>query len=321
VSLGSFLTVFKGIKLVKDYIKNEQIDVVMPRSTFPAMMVNRLKLENVKIVFDADGLPIEERVDFSGLSRKSFIYKLLKREETKMLQNSDCVLTRSQKAIEIHLKTIGDESRKKFYVVTNGRKPEDFKPNKEQRSLLRETLNIEKEAILWVYCGSLGPQYGWDEMLSIFGQFHKKNHNSRFLILTGNVEYAKENLKEELQDYCTIKSVPFTDVPNYLSAADIAFAIRKPTYSMQGVAPIKLGEYILMSLPTIASKGIGDSENILNKITGNFLFVHQDSRNIKNAVTFAQNLNTENQKMRKSGIEYFSIEKSAKSYLEALKNI
>jgi glycosyltransferase involved in cell wall biosynthesis len=293
----------------------------MPRSTFPAMMINRLKLENVKIVFDADGLPIDERVDFSGLSRKSFMYKLLKSEETRLLKKADYVITRSQQSINIHLKTIGDAYRQKFSVVTNGRNINHFKPNNEKRELLRKSIKLDENALLWVYCGSLGPQYGWDEMLSIFGQFHKKNHNSRFLILTGNVEYAKENLKEELQDYCTIKSVPFTDVPNYLSAADIAFAIRKPTYSMQGVAPIKLGEYILMSLPTIASKGIGDSENILNKITGNFLFVHQDSRNIKNAVTFAQNLNTENQKMRKSGIEYFSIEKSAKSYLEALKNI
>src|SRR5690554_5492319 len=64
-SIGSLLTIQSGTKKIKKYIQEHEIDVVMPRSTFPAMMVNALKNGELKVIFDADGLPIEERVDFS----------------------------------------------------------------------------------------------------------------------------------------------------------------------------------------------------------------------------------------------------------------
>ena len=141
------------------------------------------------------------------------------------------------------------------------------------------------------------------------------------MILTGNVDFAEKHLPEKMKDCCIVKSVPFKEVPAYLNAADIAFAIRQPRFSMQGVAPIKLGEYILMGLPTIASKGIGDTEEILKNLKGNFLFDHKDPENIQNAVTFAENLVYPKKDIRNQGIKYFSIEKSAESYLSVLNNI
>ena len=316
--IGSLWTVFKAKKRIKEYIEAHNIDVVMPRSTFPAMMVNRLKLQNIKVIFDADGLPLEERVDFAGLSKNSLQYKWLKKEETQLLKTADQVLVRSKKAVDIHVKTIGEKYRSKFSIVVNGRDSEHFKPNQAHRIALRKELKLEPDAILWVYCGSLGPQYGWKEMISVFRGFNRQHPNSKFLILTGNVEYAEKNLSLDLKNSCLIRSVPFREVPNYLSAADIAFAIRKPTYSMRGVAPIKLGEYLLMGLPTIASKGIGDTEDLLEELEGIFLFDHKDLDNIKNAITFAKNFNYSSNQIRKSGIKYFSLERSTDSYLKAL---
>lgn len=319
--LGSMFTVFKAPKIINQYIHQHGIDVLMPRSTFPAMMINRLSNKDVKVIFDADGLAIDERVDFSGLSKISLMYKILKSAETKLLNNSDAVITRSQKAIDIHVNTIGEKNRSKFSVVSNGRNIEHFKFNSLKRAEIRKELGLEANAKLWVYCGSLGPQYGWDEMMEIFSLYHKNNSNSKFLILTGNIEFAKNHINEDLKDLCTIKSVAFSEVPNYLSASDLAFALRQPTYSMQGVAPIKLGEYLLMALPSIASKGIGDSEEILRQIPGNFIFDHSDKNAISKAVEFAENLKVDKKSLRQAGIKYFSIEESAKSYIKVLNEL
>lgn len=322
VSIGSFLTVLKGTKILQKYIKAHQIDILLPRSTFPAMMVNRLKLNDVQIIFDADGLPIEERVDFSGLSRKSFTYKYLKKQETKLLKRADKVITRSEKAINVHISNIGKSLRSKFSVVTNGRNSHHFKPCKEQRHRIRKALKLDKETILFVYCGSLGPQYGWEEMIEIFKLYHKADRNAHFLILTGNLNFAETNLDEALEDLCTIKSVPFIEVPNYLSAADIAFAIRKPTYSMLGVAPIKLGEYLLMGLPTIASKNIGDSDKILQQTPNCFVYDESDT-DIKNKTLdfILNNKKINHKEIRSVGLNYFSLNRSIESYLDALKSI
>ena len=323
-TIGSLYTLFSSSHKIAQYIKDNDIDIVMPRSNFPAFMLNKIKTKDFKIIFDADGLPIEERVDFAGLKKNGWMYNWLKSIETNMLIKADAVITRSQKSIDIHVNNIGEEFRDKFSIVSNGRDIEHFKPNPTQRQLIRESLHLKDSDVLFVSCGSLGPQYGWEEMISIFEGFLKDHPGSHFLILTGNTEFAETNLPTQLKRYCTIKSVPFVEVPNYLSAADIAFAIRQPTYSMQGVAPIKLGEYLLMNLPTIASKGIGDSEEILQDFKNCYLYDHDLSlehqkETIENWIK--PNADAKINHIRETALSYFSLEAAAKSYFSAIKTL
>jgi len=322
-SVGSLFSIFKGIYTIENYIKKHKIDVVISRSTMPAVMVNRLRLKNVKVVFDADGFPLEERVDFSGLSKESKQYAFFKKEETKLLKKANGVITRSQKAIEIHLQTIGETYRNKFSVVYNGRDVSFFQPELNSRLKIREALGFNQEDTVFVYCGSLGPQYGWEEMIAVFHKYHAANNKAKFLILSGNQEYASERIPVALKDFIIVKSIPFHEVPKYLNCADIAFAIRKPTFSMQAVAPIKLGEYLLLGLPKIASKGIGDTDVILQQIPHCFLFNHDNPNAVEEAVVFALNVNNHHSKeaIRKTALNYFSLEKSAESYITALQKI
>jgi len=319
VIIGSILSIHKGRKIIENYIAENDIDIVMPRSTMPAIMVNRIKNRKFKLIFDADGLPLEERVDFAGLSPKSFQYTFLKKEENKMLLNADGVLTRSKKAIKIHLLNIGGKNLEKFSVVTNGRDVDFFKPDVFARLHVRKELKANENTKVFVYCGSLGPQYSFEEMMSIFESYLQINKNSKFLILTGNLDYARKRIPSDLKNKVFVKNVAFEEVPAYLSAADIAFALRTPKYSMVGVSPIKLGEYLLMGIPTIASKGIGDSENLLKKNLNCFLYNHHSTHSINKAVEFIEYLDYDQQeKIRDFGIEYYSIEKSASTYVKSL---
>ncbi|WP_310380004.1 hypothetical protein [Flavobacterium sp.] len=320
--LGNLYTLYKGIRYLKKYIKNNNISIVMPRSTMPAIMVNQIPKRKLKIVFDADGLPIEERVDFSGLSSTSKQYQFFKTQEIKMLMQANVVLTRSNKAIPILLEQLEHKKPKKFWVVLNGRNSNFFKPNSVERERIRLKLNIAQHTKVLVYCGSLGLQYGWDEMMAIFCTYFEKNSNVLFLILTGNVAFARKRIPNELKESILLKTVSFAEIPNYLSVADVAFAIREPKFSMQGVAPIKLGEYLLMGIPTIASAGIGDTEQILNAIPSCFLYQHQNPSRVNEAVAFIENLhNTNFEEIRKYALPYFSIEKSATSYCNALDSL
>lgn len=322
VSTGSLITLIKGVSFLNKYIKDNEIEIVMPRSTLPSIMVNRIKKNNFKILFDADGLAIEERVDFAGLSKNSLMYRFFKAEETKMLKSADAVITRSQKAIDFHLQNIGKEYKDKFSVVYNGRNVDFFKPDSAIRLKMRETLGIRKNDKVFIYCGSLGPQYGWKEMTAIFSKYHEGNQQSKFLILTGDQEYAFQNLPIELKSNVIIKKVAFAEVPYYLNIADFAFAIREPKLSMQGVAPIKLGEYLLMGLPTIASAGIGDTESILKEAPNCLLFYHDKNNQVEKIVDSLDKATAGNQeKIRYIGEKYFSLQRSAESYIYAFKII
>jgi len=320
--IGSFFSVGKGIRFLNRYVRTHDIDIVMPRSTMPALMVNRMRKGTFKIVFDADGLALEERVDFSGLSPESRQYRFLKQEETKMLRRSDLVLTRSQKAVAIHLKTIGKQYADKFSVVSNGRDVAFFKPNPSARQTLRGDLGFSPKDFVFVYCGSLGAQYGWGEMLQLFEEFRKTRPDAQLLLLTGNPEYTDGKIPEHLQCCIRVKSVPFAKVPEYLSVADIAFAIREPRYSMQGVAPIKLGEYLLMGLPTIASAGIGDTEALLHHAPHCLLYDHQAPNMLNDCMTFLGTLDkADRTAIRDFGKIHFSLAKSARSYIASFDKI
>ena len=295
--------------------------MVMPRSTFPAMIVNQINNKNFKLIFDADGLPIEERLDFAGLKKESFQYKLMKSAETKMLKSADAVITRSQKAIDIHTAHIGESYRSKFSVVFNGRDKNVFAYRPHLREELRQELGL-KDELLFVYAGSLGPQYCLTEMLEIF-QAYAEKREAKFLILTGNTAFAEQNIPMELKAHVILKSVPSEKVSFYLNGGDVAFGLRKPTFSMQGVAPIKLGEYLLCGLPVIASKGIGDTEKILESFEECYLYDHSigmlpQIAQIKNFVEKAIFANRNN--IAQKAQHYFSLEAAAESYLKAMNN-
>lgn len=321
VSVGSLLTVLSSAGKIKKYIRENNIHIVMPRSTFPAMIVNQIKNKNFKIIFDADGLPIEERIDFAGLKKESFQYKLMKSAETKMLKSADAVITRSQKAIDIHIAHIGESYRSKFSVVFNGRDKNIFAYRPHLREELRQELEL-KDELLFVYAGSLGPQYCLTEMLEIF-QAYAEKREAKFLILTGNIQFAEQNIPLALKPHVILKSVPAEKVSFYLNGGDVAFGLRKPTFSMQGVAPIKLGEYLLCGLPVIASKGIGDSEKILENFEECYLYDHSvgllpQIEQIKNFVEKA--IFVDRNKIAQKAQDYFSLEAAAQSYLKAMNN-
>ena len=245
----------------------------------------------------------------------------MKSAETKMLKSADAVITRSQKAIDIHIAHIGESFRSKFSVVFNGRDKDVFAYQPHLREEVIQELGL-KDELLFVYAGSLGPQYCLTEMLEIF-QAYAETREAKFLILTGNTAFAEQNIPSELKPHVILKSVPAEKVSFYLNGGDVAFGLRKPTFSMQGVAPIKLGEYLLCGLPVIASKGIGDTEKILENFEECYLYDHSigllpQIAQIKNFVEKAIFVDRNN--IAEKAQHYFSLEAAAESYLKALNN-
>jgi len=318
-SIGAIWSVYQGVFYLKKYITEHQIQILMPRSTMPAMMVNRLwgwlSRQSVSVVFDADGLPLEERVNYAGLDPMGRQYRLLKKEEEKILRKAEKVLTRSQKSIDIHLATIGERYQNKFFTVSNGRDADFFKPDPESRLKIRKAFGLAEKDKLWVYTGTIGPQYMVEEMLGLFGRFHQSNPGSMFLILTRNTDYLEGKIPEALRDSVIVQSGNYTEIPHFLSAADMGLSLRKAASSLAGIAPIKLGEYLLCGLPVVASPGVGDTEALLKNQDFCFLVDKGDlySDDFQEWVGGLDKL--DRGKIREFGLDVFSLEKSVEGYL------
>ena len=326
---GAMLTALAGARCVKKAVHAHHIDVVMARSTLPALATMlALRDSQCRMVFDADGLPLDERVDFAGQSPSGLAHRLLRDVEAQAVRRADVVLTRSSKAVEILQARAGaGTSVEKFHVVTNGRNAECFKPaNTTESAQVRRNLGLTMDTPLIVYAGSMGPQYCMDEMLRLFALVHDRRPDAHLLVLTGSPEAVRPALdrKPQLNGCVTTLTVPAQVVPQYLGCADLGLALRQPSFSMQAVAPIKLGEYLLCGLPVVATAGIGDTEAI--SADAGMLLQRMDDSELKAAADwFIDSVLPQRENYRASsravGLNRFSLEVSAVSYQKALQHL
>lgn len=328
VSLGSLLTAIKGTGDVRRAIRDWEIDVLMPRSTLPVLAcIRALRGKRIPLVFDADGLPLDERVDFGGMASTGLVYRMLRDIEAQGVRRADVVLTRTARAAEILLARAGaGTSRERFHQVGNGRDGDLFTPlGEDARRQVRERLGIAADVPLLVYAGSLGEQYCLPDMLILFERILVRRADARFLILTGSPDLASATVGQfqGLKDKVVIRSVPPGDVPAYLAGADLGLAFRKMTFSMQGVAPIKIGEYLLCGLPVIATAGVGDTSGISSDV--GFL-INESNADVldKAAMWFTDQVLPDNQfrtRCRQLGMACYSLESSIYTYRRALERI
>lgn len=319
--LGVLKAIFWQSKKVKSYAVKNKIDIIMPRATTAAAIVNKFANHTkFRYLFDADGFSQDERVDFSGWSPTGLKYKMYRTFEYKAISLAHGILVRSHKAKSI-LTNRGGKSfnSDKITVITNGKDSNQF-------NHIAQPLNGD-EGIHFIYAGSLGPQYMFAEMMAIFKAVLSIRPTSTFIILTGNETYAKNELtlySEEVKNQVVTKRVPPNEVPIYLQKSDIGFALRKPTFSMQAVAPIKLSEYLLCGLPVIANPGIGDTESILKNQDAAFLATEFQEKNlieILNWCLASKNNASRKLKARALGLQHFSLDITVERYNNALQKL
>ncbi|MFA0087032.1 glycosyltransferase [Vibrio sp. 10N.261.51.F12] len=322
-ALGSLISAWHGKKHIADMVKQYNIDIVMPRSTLPALasMLATKKTE-FKLLFDADGLPLDERVDFAGSNPTSIVHRVMRDIEQQAIVRADAVITRSSVASNILRHRAGaGVSVDKYFEVSNGRSKEVFKPlGHDNRNAIRKALNISDSAPIIVYAGSLGPQYCMQQMFSFYNKIKIMLPDTKLLILSSEFSAFKDIAKSDKS--VIYKALNPSEIPKYLSASDIGLAIREPRFSMQGVAPIKLGEYLMCGLPVIATEGVGDTKMITDK--AGFLLRENSELQLKKAAewfTHCFKAKPDEDYIATIGVKHFSLENTVEQYAAAIQFI
>lgn len=326
---GLLKAIYIDSKSVKNYIIANKIDVIMPRATTSAAIcINAIKgVRHIKMLFDADGLPQDERVDFGGWSPLGLKYRVYRDYEFLALRKSSAVMTRSHAAKEILAARAGAGFNKdSIYVITNGKKIETEPVVNSVVS--KDVVDMKTRGPKLVYAGSMGPQYCLNEMLDIFKHVLDVYPDAMLNILTVNVIFALELVKKrpELKNNIHVSTVSAQEVPIYLQTADFGLALRKPSFSMQAVAPIKLSEYLLNSLPVIATKSIGDTESYLSNSAAAFMLGDMTESNLYEASrwvieTYKNGLGDAKAEARFIGEKYFALSRTVELYSKAFNAI
>ncbi|GAB3219761.1 hypothetical protein GCM10027454_09770 [Algoriphagus aestuariicola] len=280
-------------------------------------MVSRLR-HLPEIIFDADGLPIQERLDFAGMKVGGLMHRLLKGIEDRILEKADKVLVRSNRATAIHLEGNARLWARKFYKVINGRPELLFFSSSSTRSATRVRLGFGEDELLLVHAGSLGGGYETERMFELLQSLDEYGLPARLLLMSRNEEKAHAMVPMSLKSIVSVISCEFEAVPEILRAADIGICLRKKAKSIAGIAPIKLGEYLMCGLPVVFSQGIGDLDEMLSGLP--FALRIDGEYSAQGFLRWARRIpQMERSEIAEFGRRYFSLESSLESYTKALK--
>lgn len=318
---GPILTSLAGGWHIRKAVHDFESNLLMPRSLMPALATLAAGPHTLPIMFDADGLAADEKVEFSGLSPTGPVYRALRWIETATVRRAKGVFVRSDDAAT----TLGNRAGvpvSRFHTVTNGRDEQVFKPLSEaDRMGVRRELAIPTDAPLIVYAGSVGPQYCFPEMAAHFAAIRANCPNAYWLVLTGSPERAFRQLRasDHSAAYIIIRRVSPEIAPRLIGAADAGLSFRAITLSTRATAPVKIGEYLLCGVPVIGTASVGDNRSALD--AGLFFDISGGPR--ASADWFANVVLGDRERFRKAargvGIENFSLNRSVQDYLRALK--
>ena len=182
---------------------------------------------------------------------------------------------------------------------------------------MRGELGIEAAAPLAVYAGSVGPQYRFDRIRGFAEALARRRPDARLLVLSGSPALAEAELKGAALAPVFMRAPP-ERVARYLAAADIGLAFRADSFSVQGVAPVKLGEYLLCGMPAVGNSAVGDTAAAI--AAG--LFFDDEAGTEAAAQWLVEevlpNREAYRDRARAAGLEGFSLRRSIEDYLAAI---
>ena len=297
--------------------------IVMPRAIVPAAacLLARPLLPDVEWVWDADGLPADERVDFAGWSPWGVPYWGMRGAERLMFQVSSRVMVRTQQAAEILQQRGGrSDDASRIFVVPNGRDEVAFTRDMSARQALRAELGLDEKTPLLISVGTQGPQYLTELQLRIVQAFTKVWPTTRAVFLTAQDELVHRTRASLDIAASTViaRRVPAHEIPQWLSAADVGLALRAPAFSQRAVCPLKVAEYLLTSLPVITTPGIGDLDQVLDSDCAFFMRANPSELELDELVRWyravAASPASTGARAREVGLQYFSLNAAVSSY-------
>jgi glycosyltransferase involved in cell wall biosynthesis len=308
-------------------LRDGRTELLLARSIIPAgaSLLARRAAPHARFVFDADGLPADERVDFANWSERAPPYVIWRDIEAHAVRVADAVVTRTAAAKHIlHARAGSGTDSAKIFVVPNGKDAARFQPlDAAARRDVRERCGVPQTAPWLQFVGSVGPQYHLRECLEVVSRVLRRCPDVRMHILTGHESAARAHVAEaHLEKVVTVQRVAPDDVPGYLGAADLGFALRSATFSQRGVSPLKIAEYLLCGVPVLGLRGVGDLDTQL--AGAGKLLDDVSSRELDEAATWIVDAVLPEReafrtRCRAVGTEIFSIEECVDRYSEALR--
>ncbi len=257
--------------------KEHNFDLTHCRSLIPAMTGMLLKRKfGVPFLFDIRGFWPDERVDGGLWDMSNWkykrIYNYFKRKETRAFRNCSAAISLTENGKqEIESWDRLQDKMPRVDVIPCCVDLDLFDPSTiktEDQTFLRKQLNIDSDAFVLGYVGSIGTWYMLQEMLNYFKELKAQKENALFLFVSKDPKEKIMTIARTLN--VDEKSIRVTyslhnQIPLHISIFDQSVFFIRPTYSKIASSPTKQGEIMAMGVPIVCNAGIGDTDRIVKE--------------------------------------------------------
>lgn len=205
---------------------------------------------NKNILVDVRGASIEEIKSYRDLGIFKRYGKLsIKKEALRNLKNIQYISVVSQNLKKyLESKWSSDNNISVIHSLSG----EHFQFNIEKRQSIRQILGINNDDILFIFCS--GGTGKWQNNELIIKAVTKLGYK---ILNLSPVKVSNKNVIN--------KFVKYSEVPNYLSAADIAIIWRNEGVVNKVASPVKFSEYICNGLPVISNRSVKMIYDVITK--------------------------------------------------------
>ncbi len=235
---------FKYIKQAVSEAKTSDILHCHDLNTMPiAYIIKKFYNKSVKIVYDAH----EYETEMNHLSERS--KKVMYFFEKRLIKLADKVITVSDSIADEYVKLY--PFIEKPHLVLNC--PPYRQTTDEKHNIFRERFNLSKDAIIFLYQGSLSRGRGLELILEAFETISDKKYNL-VIMGYGELEEYTQNIANKYENIFFHEAVSPSVLLNYTSSADIGIStIENTCLSYYYCLPNKMFEYIMAEIPLMVS--------------------------------------------------------------------
>ena len=148
--------------------------------------------------------------------------------------------------------------------IPSGADTDLFNPEKYKSKIVRDKFNLEKDDILISFTGTPRKHKGILELIQAVDEARKINGNIKLMIVGASKDNPFANELRKKEGIIVENYQPHSEIPKYISAADIIAIPLKNNPSAMKQMPYKIFEMMSMAKPIIAT-GVADIPVALDK--------------------------------------------------------
>lgn len=319
--VSTLLDLRAGWNKIKALQKETPFDIVHCRGYITPVLGRKMKKHfGTKFLFDMRGWWADEKLESGFWNSPVYkpVYKYFKHLEERFFKESDLSLSLTFAGQDEAVK-LGYKSKDNIGVIPTC---VDFRVfpefDEEIRKEVRRELNIDTDAKVLLYSGSLGGNYGTDIMFDMFKALQKDEPSAVLLILSRT---DKAYIESEMAAHgiaansVRIATANYNGVHRYLMAGDVGSVIYKKSYSVIGRSPTKLGEYWACGLPSVALAGIGDLDYLIERYPeGGALIPELTENAYRKAFKDVWAAQASKDVLRQYAVDYYALEQGVDNY-------